>query len=106
MVDSGPVGFGASPVTVTVPLAGELSVVVMRSDPLPVVVGPLAGAVAAQCSLGASGVGPLEDPVLPGGEPAEDLRLGGFLTGEAQVGLHAGEGVGREAGALLDDQAD
>src|SRR3954470_4398558 len=106
MVDSGPVGFGASPVTVTVPLAGELSVVVMRSDPLPVVVGALAGAVAAQCSLGAGGVGPLEDPVLPGGEPAEDLGLGGLPAGEAEVGLHAGERVGGEARALLDEEPD
>src|SRR4051812_10795789 len=104
MVDSGPVGFGASPVTV--PLAGELSVVVMRSDPLPVVVGALTGAVAAQCSLGASGVGPLEDPVLPGGEPAEDLRLGRLPAGEAEVGLHAGQRVGGEAGALFDEEAD
>src|SRR5690348_18007155 len=78
----------------------------MASDPLPVVGGPLAGAVAAQCSFGASGVGPLEDPVLPRGEPAEDLRLGRLPAGEAQVGLHAGQRVGGEAGPLLDDQAD
>src|SRR3712207_7500344 len=53
---------------------GVLSVVVMRSDPLPVVVSPLTGPVPAQRSFGASGVGPLEDPVLPGGEPAEQDR--------------------------------
>src|SRR5829696_9033058 len=79
---------------------------VIWSDPLPVVVGPLTGAVPAQCSFGASGVGPLEDPVLPGGEPAEDLGLRGFLAGEAEVGLHPGQRVGGEALALLDDEAD
>ena len=38
----------------------------------------------------------LEDPVLPGGQPAEDLRLHRLGAGEAQVRLHAGERVGRQ----------
>ena len=59
-------------------------------------------AEAPQGTLGAHGVGPLEDPVLPGGQPAEDLGLHGLGPGEAEVGLHAREGVRREAGALLE----
>src|SRR3712207_6993094 len=85
---------------------GVLSVVVMRSDPLPVVVSPLPGPVPAQRSFGASGVGSLDDPVLPGGEPAEHLGLRRLLAGDAEVGLHAGERVGGEAGPLLQQQPD
>src|SRR6185437_8480268 len=62
----------------------------------------LAGAVAFERALVADGVGALEDPVLPGGEPGEDFRFHGLRPGEAQVGFHAGETVGREAGALLE----
>src|SRR4051812_38603056 len=105
MVDSGPVGSGAEPVLVDGgPLTFESTVVI--SDPLPVVVGTLSGAVPAQRTVRSGGVGTLEDPVLPGGEAAEDLRLAGLRSGEAEVGLHAGEGVGREAGPLLDGEAD
>ncbi len=68
-------------------------------------VGPRAGAVAAQGALGPDGVGALEDPVLPRREPGEDLGLHRLRAREAQVGLHAGEGVGREAGALLEGEA-
>src|SRR5712691_6321103 len=60
-----------------------------------------AAAVELERALRADRVGALEDPVLPSGEPAEDLRLHGFWPGEAQVGFHAGQRVGREARALL-----
>src|SRR6266567_924870 len=76
------------------------------SDPLPVVIRALAGAVAAQCPVRPGRVRPLEDPVLPGGEPAEDLRFAGFRAGKTEVGLHAGQRVRREAGPLLYHQPD
>src|SRR5436190_12826899 len=64
-----------------------------------------ASAVAFQRAFGAGGVGALEDPVLPGGEAAEDLRLHRLGAGKAQVGLHAGETVGGEGSALLQKDA-
>src|ERR671919_1833887 len=48
----------------------------------------------------------LEDPVLPRGEPAEDLRLQRLRPGEAEVGLHTGERVRRDRRALLQGYAD
>src|SRR5262245_31958380 len=66
----------------------------------------LAGAVAPERALLADRVGALEDPVLPGGEAGEDLRLHGFGAAEAQIGLEPGEAVGREARALLQEHAD
>src|ERR1022692_3598565 len=86
--------------------AWSLSEVAVISDSLPVVVRALPGPVAAQRAARPRGIGPLEDPVLPGREPAEYLRLAGFRAGEAEVGLHAGQRVGGEAGALLDHQPD
>src|SRR5579871_2576035 len=62
----------------------------------------LAGAVAAQCALFAHRIRPLEDPVLPGGEAREDFRFHGLWPDEAQVCFHAGQPIGREAGALLE----
>src|SRR5204862_6916373 len=59
-----------------------------------------------QRALLAHGVGALEDPVLPGGEPAEDPREHRLRSGEAQARLHGGERIGREARALLDGEAD
>ena len=53
-------------------------------------------AVDRQRALFADGVRPLEDPVLPRRQPAEDLRLHRLGAGEAQVGLDAGQRVGRE----------
>src|SRR6186997_3313890 len=70
--------------------------------PLAVVPGLLARAVELQRALRAGGVGPLEDPVLPGRQAGKDFRLHGLRPGEAQVGLHADQAVGREAGAFLD----
>src|SRR6266852_9561679 len=110
MMLTGPSGAGAmptiSPWSPAAPVILPWSGVAVTSDSLPVVVRALAGAVAAQRPLRPGGIGPLEDPVLPGGEPAENLRLGGFRAGEAEVGLHAGQRVRREAGAFLDDQPD
>src|SRR5437899_2021668 len=71
-------------------------------DPIPVELGLVAFAVDLQGTLFADGVGALEDPVLPGGEPAEDTGEHVFGSVEAQVGLHAREGVRRHGHALLD----
>ena len=54
---------------------------------------------------GPDGVGPVEDPVLPGGQPAEDLGLHRLRAGEAVVRLQAGQRVRAEAGALLERDA-
>src|SRR5215471_14525647 len=66
----------------------------------------LAAAVAPERAVLADRVGALEDPVLPGGEPREDFRFHGLGSDEAQVRFHAGETVGRERGALLEENAD
>src|ERR1700732_758223 len=66
----------------------------------------LAGAVATQRALLADRVGALEDPVLPRGEAGEDFRFHGLGPDEAQIGFHAGETVGRERGALLEEHPD
>src|ERR1700742_4879198 len=50
-----------------------------------------AAAVALERTLGAGGIGSLEDPVLPGREAAEDLGLHRFGTCEPEVRLHAGK---------------
>ena len=68
--------------------------------------GLLAGAVDLERALLADGVRALEDPVLPGGEAAEDARHHVLLAGEAQVRLQAGQRVGRHRGALLERDAD
>src|ERR1039457_4357463 len=112
MMLTGPLGAGAaptssSPAPVRSPLAAVTSLppAAVISDPPEVIIRALPGAVAAQGALWAGCVRALEDPVLPGREPAEDLRFGGLRAREPEVGLHAGQGVGREAGALLDEQA-
>src|SRR6478672_1423895 len=66
----------------------------------------LAGAVALERALLADRIRPLEDPVLPGGEAGEDFRFHGLGSAEAQVGFQAGKGVGREARAFLQEDAD
>src|SRR3954452_20541608 len=65
----------------------------------------LAAAVAAQRAFLADRIGALEDPVLPRGEAREDFRFHRLGADEAQVGFHAGEAVGREAGAFLQKHA-
>src|SRR5436853_5997643 len=72
---------------------------------VPVELGGFGVAVEGQSALVADGVGALEDPVLPGGEAAENFRLERFGAGEAQRRFHAGERVGREARALLEGEA-
>src|ERR1700726_1792957 len=66
----------------------------------------LTGAVAAQRAVLADRVGALEYPVLPRRQAGEDFRFHGFGPDEAQIGFHAGEAVGREAGALLEEHPD
>src|SRR6202790_1525069 len=66
----------------------------------------LAGAVAAQRAVLANRVGALKDPVLPRRQAREDFRFHGLGPDEAQVRFHAGETVGREAGALLEKHPD
>src|SRR5262249_4222361 len=63
----------------------------------------LASAVAAQRALLADRIGTLEDPVLPGGEAGEDFRFHGLRPDEAEVRFHAGQAVGREGSALLEE---
>src|SRR6185295_15340624 len=66
----------------------------------------LAGAVAAQRALFADRVGALEDPVLPGGQAREDFRFHCLRPTETEVCFETGEAVGREACALLKEDAD
>src|SRR6266567_8929637 len=66
----------------------------------------LAGAVTPQRAVLADRVGALEDPVLPRGQTREDFRFHRLGSDEAQIRFHAGEAVGREAGALLQEYAD
>src|SRR5882672_12660860 len=65
-----------------------------------------AGAVDLERALLAHRVRPVEDPVLPRGEAAEDAREHGLRAGEAQARLHGGERIGRKARALLEGEAD
>src|SRR3954453_21960176 len=64
------------------------------------------GAVAPERTVLADRVGALENPVLPCRQPRKDFRFHGLGTDEAQIGFHAGEAVGRKAGALLEEHAD
>src|SRR3982075_1716366 len=66
----------------------------------------LAGAVAPQRAVLADRVGALKNPVLPRRQAREDFRFHGLRSDEAQIGFHAGEAVGREAGALLKKHPD
>src|SRR3954463_16061262 len=76
------------------------------SNSLGVEHGLLAAAVATQRALFADGVGALEDPVLPGGEPGKDFRFHRLRPAEAEVRFQAGQPVGREARALFEEDAD
>src|SRR3954447_9557703 len=76
------------------------------SDPRAVELGAPAGAEAAQRAVRTGRVGTVEDPVLPGGQAAEDLRLERLRPGEPVVGFQAGERVGAEGRPLLDGEAD
>src|SRR5688572_9407296 len=52
---------------------------------------PLRSPVGRERALLPDRVGALEDPVLPGGQAAEDLGLERFRSGEAQARLHPGQ---------------
>src|SRR6186997_1868637 len=64
------------------------------------------GAVAAERAFLADRVRPLEDPVLPCGQPCEYFRFHRLRSAEAQVRFEAGEPVRREARALFEEDAD
>ena len=74
-------GILASMSTVVSPWATPLRLVAVELRPRP-------GAEATQRALGADGVGPLEDPVLPRRETGEDLGLDRLRPGEAEARLH------------------
>src|SRR5262245_31006091 len=56
-------------------------------------------------ALFADRVRPLKDPVLPGGEPAEDLRFHRFGAGKSEIGFHAGERIRRECRTSFDGES-
>src|SRR5215510_15111349 len=58
-----------------------------------------------QRALLADRIRSVEDPVLPRRQSAEDARLHRLDATETQIGLHARQGVGRQAGALFDRDA-
>src|SRR5215813_12706005 len=66
----------------------------------------LTASVAPQCAVLADRIGPLENPVLPGGQARKNFRFHGLRPGEAQISFHAGERVRRETRALLAEHAD
>src|SRR5450432_2830102 len=78
----------------------------LRSGSLPVELGALGLSVERQRALLSRCVGTYEDPVLPCGEAREDLRLHRLGAAEAQVLLHARQGIRRHARALLEGDAD
>src|SRR5580704_16665732 len=67
---------------------------------------PCAAAVELQRTLLTGRVRTRKDPVLPSPKPAEYLGRDSLGAGEAQIRLHPGQRVGRQARALLDRQAD
>src|SRR6266699_3808914 len=66
----------------------------------------LAAAVAPERAVLADRVGALEDPVLPRGQAREDFRFHRLGPDKTQIRFHAGEAVGREARALLEEHPD
>src|SRR6266481_5669889 len=66
----------------------------------------LAGAVAPQRPVFADRVRTLKDPVLPRREARKDFRFHRLRSDEAQIRFHAGETVGREAGAFFEEHPD
>src|SRR4051812_43965768 len=82
-------------------LLGILSAEIMLR-PLPVEFRAALLAVDLQRALVADRVRPLEDPVLPGGQPAENLSLHRLGAGEAEICFEAGHRVGRECRPGLD----
>src|SRR5450631_273122 len=66
----------------------------------------LAGTIALERAGLADRIGALKNPILPRGEAREDFRFHGLRADEAQVRFHAGQAVGRERGALLEEHPD
>src|SRR5690606_38320913 len=58
-------------------------------------------AIQLERSLVSCRVGPVEYPVLPGGQPPENTCFHGLDAAESQVGLQARQGVGRQRTALF-----
>src|SRR5688500_312223 len=85
-------------------LLGIFSAEIMASRSIEVELRPRLGPVGGQRALWTYGVGALENPVLPRGQPAEDLRFHRFGTREAEVGFHSGERIRRQSGAPFDRQ--
>src|SRR5712692_10599587 len=75
-------------------------------DSFPVEFHRRACAIYLQRSAGADSVRADEDPVLPGGEPAEDSRLKRFTRSKAQIRFEPREGIGRLRGTRLDGLTD
>src|ERR687887_1728100 len=72
------------------------------SRSLPIELGPPLLSVDFQRAFFADGVRPLENPVLPRSETAEDFRFHRLGAGEAEVGLESGHRVRRERRARFD----
>src|SRR5262252_3413773 len=77
-----------------------------RLYPFPVELRSCTAAVALQRALFAGRVRARKGPVLPSREPAEDLGRDILGTREAQVCLHSGKCIGRQARALFDREPD
>src|SRR5947209_11463828 len=67
---------------------------------------PCAAAVALQRALLTGRVRTRKNPVLPSRKPAEYLGRDSLGAGEAQIRLHPGQRVRRQARALLESEAD
>src|ERR1700722_19292308 len=64
-----------------------------------------AGAEYLQSACIADGVGPDENPVLPGRQTAEYSRFQRLARTETQVRFHAGQGIGRQRTPLFERDA-
>src|SRR6266498_4226946 len=85
---------------------GRRSTAGLASDAVPVESRLVAGAEYLQRAGLAHGIRAAENPVLPRGKAAEDARFHRLDDAEAQVRFHAGQRVGRQAGALLERDPD
>src|SRR4026209_1486597 len=74
--------------------SAEIMVNPRNSGPLEIELGPRLRAVGSERALVSDGIGPLKNPVLPRGEPSEDLRFHRFRAGKTQVGFHPRQRVG------------
>src|SRR6185436_9216496 len=72
------------------------------SRPVPVELRPTLSTVCTERAVLADRVRTLKDPVLPGAQAAEDLRLHRLRTGKTQVRLETGQRVGRQCRARFD----